>query len=61
MRKTYIDIGEDNTKMCVREIGQKGVNCISVSQVRDKRQAVVSTVVNFRKFACTQSNHSIIL
>jgi hypothetical protein len=38
----------DNIKIDLREIGWDGVDCIDISQDRDKWRALVNTVLNFR-------------
>jgi hypothetical protein len=39
---------EENTKMDLQEIGWGNVDCINLSQYKDKRRALLNTVMNFR-------------
>jgi hypothetical protein len=40
--------GEENIKMEVREIGWDGTNWIHLAEDRDRRRALVNTVMNYR-------------
>jgi hypothetical protein len=41
------DVGVDNTKMDLREIGWDGVDWIDAAQDREQLRALVNTVLNF--------------
>jgi alpha-glucosidase (family GH31 glycosyl hydrolase) len=45
------DQGVDGIRMDLREIGLEGVECIRLSQDRDRWRAVVSAVMNLRVLA----------